>query len=112
MGRAVQAKTVAIYQDENGNEPFTTWFRNLRDTKGKARVEARLRRLETGNYGDCEPVGEGVLELRMFFGPGYRVYFGEEGENIVLLLIGGDKTSQEKDIKTAKEYWKEHKDNG
>lgn len=58
--------------------------------------------------GDCEPVGEGVNELRMFFGPGYRVYIGEEGNNIVVLLCGGDKSTQTKDIETAKLYWKEH----
>jgi putative addiction module killer protein len=109
MGKAVQPKTILVYQDKNGKEPFTVWFRSLKDTKGRARIEARLRRLETGNYGDCEPVGEGVYELRLFFGPGYRVYFGEEGESIVLLLNAGSKASQNNDIETAKEYWREHK---
>ena len=70
-----------------------------------------MRRLESGLYGDCEPVGEGVSELRMFFGPGYRVYFGEDAKNTVILLCGGDKDSQKKDIKKAKEYWKEYKEN-
>jgi putative addiction module killer protein len=63
-------------------------------------------------YGDCEPVGEGVSELRIFLGPGYRVYFGEEGDNIVVLLSGGDKGSQDKDIKAAMDFWKEYKDHG
>jgi putative addiction module killer protein len=71
-----------------------------------------VRRLESGLYGDCEPVGEGVSELRMFFGPGYRVYFGEDGDDIVILLCGGDKSSQRRDIKAAKAYWKEYKDHG
>jgi len=65
-------------------------------------------RLEQGNYGDCEPVGEGISELRMFFGPGYRVYFGEDANNIVVLLCGGDKRNQNQDIKDAKAYWKEY----
>ena len=69
----------------------------------------RLDRLELGNFGDCKPVGEGVLELRLDFGPGYRVYFAEDGPIIVLLLIGGDKNTQTKDIKTAKAYWQEHR---
>ena len=72
----------------------------------------RIGRLEHGLYGDCAPVGEGVSELRVFFGPGYRVYFGEEAGNIIILLCGGDKSSQDKDIKTAKEYWKEHQSHG
>ncbi len=112
MGRAVEPKTVTIYQDENGNEPFTDWVEGLRDQKGRRVILRRVGKLEHGLYGDCEPVGEGVLELRIFFGPGYRVYFGEEAGNIILLLCGGDKDSQDRDIKKAKEYWKEHKENG
>jgi len=112
MTKAVQPKTILIYQDENGNEPYSSWFKSLKDRRGKARIETRLQRLGTGNYGDCEPVGTGVFELRMFFGPGYRVYFGEEAENIVVLLCGGDKDTQNRDISTAKEYWKEHQSHG
>ena len=69
----------------------------------------RLDRLEKGNFGDCKPVGEGVLELRLDFGPGYRVYFAEESATIVLLLIGGDKSTQIKDIRTAKTHWQEYR---
>ena len=112
MGKAVVPKTVLLYEDEHGNEPFSEWFKSLRDIQGKARIEARIRRLSDGLYGDCEPVGEGVSELRMFFGPGYRVYFGEEGDNIVILLCGGDKRTQKQDIKSAKGYWKEYQDHG
>ncbi len=112
MGRTAAPKTIIVYQDENGNEPYTSWFYALRDEKAKSRIDIRLRRLEQGLYGDCEPVGEGVLELRMFFGPGYRVYFGEDDENIVVLLCGGDKDSQKQDIRAAKEYWKEYRSNG
>ena len=111
MGRVIEQKTIIVFSDENGNEPYKTWFENLRDKKGKARIESRLKRLEEGHYGDCAPVGEGVLELRMFFGAGYRVYFGDDEGNIVVLLSGGDKDSQKRDIKTAKEYWKEYKNN-
>ena len=112
MGKAIVPKTVLVYEDEQGNEPYTEWFKSLRDVQGRARIEARIRRLEAGLYGDCEPVGEGVSELRMFFGPGYRVYFGEEADHIVILLCGGDKSTQKQDIKTAKGYWKEYQDHG
>lgn len=84
----------------------------LRDQKGRRAILKRVGRLEYGLYGDCEPVGEGVSELRLFIGPGYRVYFGEEADHIIVLLCGGDKSTQDKDIKTAKEYWKEYKSNG
>ena len=80
--------------------------------KTRERILVRIQRLENGLYGDCEPVGEGVLELRMFFGPGYRVYFGEDKGQLVILLCGGDKGSQNRDIQAAKAYWKEYKENG
>ena len=108
MAPEVRPKVILVYKDEHGHEPYTNLFKNLRDAQGKARIEARLRRLATGLYGDSAPVGEGVKELRMFFGSGYRVYFGEEAENIVVLLCGGDKSTQNQDIKIAKAYWKEY----
>lgn len=112
MAKASVPKTILAYEDEHGNEPYTEWFTRLRDAQSKARIEIRLKRLAAGLYGNCEPVGEGVSELRMFFGPGYRVYFGEEADNIVILLCGGDKSTQKQDIKTAKDFWKEYKDHG
>jgi len=112
MAQEIQRKTVIIYSDEHGNEPYTEWLLGLKDQKTKERIKVRIRRLESGLYGDCEPVGEGVSELRMFFGPGYRVYFGEDEINTVILLNGGDKGTQKRNIKTAKEYWKEYKENG
>src|SRR5690242_5668685 len=100
-------KQVIFYADDNEREPFTEWLDNLRDTVGRQRILTRLVRLEQDNYGDYRPVGEGVNELRMFFGPGYRVYFGEGGEDIVVLLCGGDKDRQQDNIRQAKSYWKE-----
>jgi putative addiction module killer protein len=78
---------------------------------GRKRILTRISRRQQGNYGDCEAVGEGISELRMFFGPGYRVYFGENGNDIVILLCGGDKGSQDKDIQQAKIYWEEYLSN-
>jgi putative addiction module killer protein len=101
-------KQVIFYADDNEREPFTEWLDNLRDTVGRQRILTRLVRLEQDNYGDYRPVGEGVNELRMFFGPGYRVYFGEDGEDIVVLLCGGDKDRQQDNIRQAKSYWKEY----
>jgi putative addiction module killer protein len=82
---------------------FDAWFAALRDRRGKARIEARLRRVEQGHWGDVKPVGEGVSELRIHAGPGYRVYLTRRGQDVVVLLAGGDKDSQVKDIKAALE---------
>jgi len=112
MVQATEPKKVIVYRTENGQEPFTDWLDTLRDPKGRRAILKRIGRLEYGLYGDCEPVGEGVSELRLFTGPGYRVYFGEDANHIIVLLCGGDKSSQGKDIKTAKEYWKEYKADG
>ena len=108
MADATTPKRVIVYANDNGEEPFTDWLYGLRDVVGRRRILARVSRLQQGNYGDCEPVGEGVSELRMFFGSGYRVYFGEQGNDIVVLLSGGDKGSQSNDIQQAKVYWKEY----
>ena len=88
-------------------EPFMQWLENLRDRKAAAKIAARLARLELGNFGDAEPVGEGVTELRIHFGPGYRVYVIQRGEILVVVLCGGDKSSQDRDIKRAKEMARE-----
>lgn len=97
------------YQSEDGTEPMTVWLKSLRDKQAQAKIRVRLKRLEAGNFGDCDPVGEGVLELREHLGAGYRVYFGRHGQTVVILLCGGSKKSQATDIKTAKEYWQDWK---
>lgn len=80
---------------------FAQWLDNLRDINARARIQTRIERLATGNPGDVAPVGEGVSELRIHYGPGYRVYFKKQGRALIILLAGGDKTSQRKDIKVA-----------
>lgn len=92
------------------SDDFVRWLKKLRDTNGRARILKRLRRLANGQFGDCEPVGEGVHELRMFFGPGYRVYFKQQGDTVILLLAGGDKDGQAGDIARAKPLAKEFGD--
>ena len=80
---------------------FKTWFDDLRDLRARARVQARIDRLSLGNPGDVRPVGSGVSELRIDYGPGYRVYYVKRGENLIVLLAGGDKDTQAKDIAQA-----------
>ena len=82
-------------------ETFAQWLDGLRDVRARARVQVRVERLAAGNAGDVEPVGEGVSELRIDYGPGYRVYFKKHGRDVVILLAGGDKRTQSADIKTA-----------
>lgn len=82
-------------------EQFSEWFLALRDRLARARIQARIDRMELGNFGDAAPVGEGVSELRIHYGPGYRVYFMQKGRELVILLGGGDKSTQDRDIQTA-----------
>jgi len=97
------------YQTDDGKEPVTEWLLSLRDKQAQAKVRLRIKCLEAGILGDCEPVGEGVLKLREHLGAGYRVYFGRHGRMVVILLCGGTKKSQAADIKAAKEYWADWK---
>ena len=80
---------------------YSDWFDSLRDRQARTRIDIRIRRLSMGNYGDVKPVGEGVSELRIDYGPGYRVYFVQRGQALIILLAGGDKRTQDKDINSA-----------
>ena len=97
------------YQMTDGRDPFTEWLNALRDRQAKARVLARLERIEAGNFGDCEPCREGVSELRIHWGTGYRVYHARVGKAVILLLVGGDKRTQTADITRAVEYLQDFK---
>jgi len=83
-------------------EIFAKWFDGLKDRRARARIQVRIDRVEMGNFGDVAPVGDGISELRIFYGPGYRVYFVQRGEVVVVLLSGGNKASQKSDIVKAK----------
>ena len=105
----VQPRDIKRYTTPDGKVPFDEWFDSLRDLKAKFKIDRRLDRVGTGNLGDYRSVGEGVCELRINYGPGYRVYFGQVEETIVLLLIGGDKSTQEQDIRNPKKYWTDYR---
>lgn len=96
------------YRTKDGREPFAEWLIHLKDVGAKVAITKRLERVEFGNLGDCKPVGEGILELRFQIGPGYRVYLGQDGRKLILLLHGGEKHSQKDDIKLAGKYWADY----
>ncbi|MEN9724313.1 MAG: hypothetical protein RJB38_2299 [Pseudomonadota bacterium] len=95
------------YLNTAGESPYRHWLDSL-DVSVKARIQARIFRFQLGNLGDHKSVGKGVWEARIQFGPGYRVYFGKDGDRLILLLLGGSKSSQSRDIRKAQEYWSEH----
>lgn len=95
---------IVLYVTKDDQCPFEYWLETLRDRQARARIKKRLDRVELGNLGDFKPVGEGVLEFRVDYGPGYRIYFAQIGNLIVLLLCGGDKSTQSQDIARAKQY--------
>lgn len=95
------------YSNRQGRELFKEWLDSLADNMAKARVAARLIRLENGNFGDCKPLSDGVWELRIDWGPGYRVYYAIDGKKVILLCHGGDKRKQTKDIQEAIKRWKD-----
>ena len=105
----VTPKEVVAFRAKNGQVPFEDWLDDLNDKRAVARVLARLARVRHGGLGDCKSVGEGVSELRVDYGPGYRVYLGQKGQTLVVLLCGGDKRMQDRDIRVAKQYWQEFK---
>jgi putative addiction module killer protein len=104
-----QEKEVEFYETADGKRPFQEWLDSLSDRQGKAKIRVRIDRVALGNLGYCRSVGSGVMELKIDFGPGYRAYFGQIGNRLVVLLCGGDKSTQEKDIKTAQEYWTDYR---
>jgi putative addiction module killer protein len=103
---------IRIYTDTKGNKPFDAWLLDLRDVKARATVRARLERVRAGNFGDCKPVRDGVQELRIDLGPGYRVYLSRQGAVLVLLLCGSDKSDQDRAIRQAIDYLNDWKERG
>ena len=101
-------RKVEYYQTKAGKAPFREWLDKLNDRVGKARIDARVTRLQAGQFGKCKSVGNGVYELKDKFGPGYRIYYAEDGQEVILLLCGGDKSDQQADIQVAKNYWTDH----
>jgi putative addiction module killer protein len=102
-----QPKEIREYTRSDGSRPFTQWLDGLRDRVAQDKIAARLKRVMLGNLGNYRSVGEGG-ELKIDYGAGYRVYFGQIGAVVVLLLCGGDKSTQDRDIKLAKEYWRDY----
>lgn len=99
---------IESYITDEGIEPFTKWFNKL-NAIAAAKVSTALYRMELGNYSNVKSLGEGVFEYKIDFGPGYRIYFGQDGDELVILVGGGSKKQQDKDIKMAKHYWQKYK---
>ncbi|MER2510887.1 MAG: type II toxin-antitoxin system RelE/ParE family toxin [Nitrosomonas ureae] len=100
---------VLDYLTDDEHDPFKEWVGNLKDRQARARILLRIQRIAAGNFGDCKPIAEGVWELRIDHGAGYRVYYARAGEKLIIILAGGDKRQQQADIDTALEYWKNWK---
>lgn len=100
---------IKLLETDEGKSLFREWYDSLKDKVTKVRVRRCLDRLELGNFGDTKSVGEGVYELRLQFGAGYRIYFTRLGNSVVILIAGGDKSSQQKDIVKAQEMWRKYK---
>jgi putative addiction module killer protein len=97
------------YTDEQGKSPYAEWLLLLRDKRARARVMMQVDRMELGLFGDSVPIGEGLSELRIHYGPGYRVYYGKAEQHFYLLLCGGNKSTQSRDIKRAKAHWRDYR---
>ncbi|SLM32133.1 conserved hypothetical protein [Desulfamplus magnetovallimortis] len=102
-------KKIVHYITSDGKSIFQGWFRTLRDRRAKINITKRLTQAKKGSFGDTKSIGDGVHEMRINYGPGYRVYYANDLETIIVLLCGGDKSTQDEDIKTAKKYWAEYK---
>jgi putative addiction module killer protein len=103
-----QPKEIQIYVTTKGNCPFEEWLNTLKDQKAVLKIDHRLRRVRLGNLGNYKSVGDGIFEFRIDYGSGYRIYFGQRGTRLILLLCGGDKNTQQKDINLATLYWKDY----
>jgi len=103
----VQPRDIRNYIAPTGKEPFEEWLQSITDTKTRAIIRTRLNRVRMGNFGDSKSLGDDVYELRVHYGPGYRIYFAEWDGIIIILLCGGSKRSQNRDIRRAKKYWQE-----
>jgi len=100
---------IKIYETSTGKRPFDVWLQGLKDQKTQVAVDMRIERIKLGNFGLCKSLGDGVYELKIDFGPGYRVYFGKIGLRVILLLCAGNKQSQQKDIAKSKKYFQDFK---
>lgn len=103
--RGKTVKDLRFYIDASGKNHFEDWLKSLRDAKAKTAIDRRTARMAAGNFGDCKHLRDGVWELRIDVGPGYRTYYAKAGSTIVLLLCGGDKRKQDSDIDRACRYW-------
>jgi putative addiction module killer protein len=101
---------VRVFKYEDGYCPYEEWLGSLDDRAARVRIAKRMTRVERGHFGDHRALGDGVWELRFHFGPGYRIYFGRVGDVILLLLAGGDKGSQERDVVSAKRLWQQYEE--
>ena len=101
---------VKFFKTIEGKEPFIDWYRNLRDRKSRTQIAERLDRIGLGNFGNHKALGAGVYELKIPYGPGFRIYYGIQNKIVIIILCGGDKASQPKDIQKAKEYWALYKE--
>src|SRR3989338_2080245 len=101
---------MAYYVAQNGYIPFQDWFDSLHDFNAQVIINARLNRRRVGNIGKCASLGLGIDEMKIYYGPGYRIYFARAGSKIILLLCGGDKSTQSEDVRTAYRYWQNYKE--
>jgi len=104
-----KSKEVIYYETMDGKSPFREWIYSLKESMTRNKIRVRIDRVSLGNLGHCRSVGQGVTELKIDYGPGYRVYFGQKGASLIVLLWGGDKSSQKRDIKIAQDYWDDYR---
>jgi putative addiction module killer protein len=103
---------IKIYETSTGQRPFDKWFNKLANRTAQVAIDLRLERMKMGNFGQCKSLGHSIYELKLDIGPGYRIYFGKIGFEIILLLCAGDKKSQQKDIANARKYLQDFKNTG